>query len=125
MLKAVYRRGAGAFSTSHRPNMTRQQWAMARVNSFLSRGHSQDNDLRKSDEQSLHDEEILQEFLDVVEKSFEEFEDIEKGTTSQVTRDDKGNLIYRGIKFAGYGKPRKSDNPKKDRMVLSSLNVGL
>ena len=35
MLKAVYRRGAGAFSTSHRPGMTRQQWAMARVNSFL------------------------------------------------------------------------------------------
>lgn len=35
MLKAVYRRGAGAFSTSHRPGMTRQQWAMARVNAFL------------------------------------------------------------------------------------------
>jgi len=35
MLKAVYRRGAGAFSTSHRPGMSRQQWSMARVNSFL------------------------------------------------------------------------------------------
>tara|TARA_Y100001972_G_scaffold66515_1_gene81111 strand:- start:509 stop:1480 length:972 start_codon:yes stop_codon:yes gene_type:complete len=35
MLKAVYRRGAGAFSTSHRPGMTRGQWAMARVNHFL------------------------------------------------------------------------------------------
>lgn len=34
-LKAVYRRGAGAFSTSHRPGMTRAQWAFARVNSFL------------------------------------------------------------------------------------------
>lgn len=34
-LKAVWRRGAGAFSVSHRPNMTRQQWAMARVNAFL------------------------------------------------------------------------------------------
>lgn len=34
-LKAVYRRGAGAFSTSHRPNMTRGQWAMGRVNAFL------------------------------------------------------------------------------------------
>lgn len=117
-LKAVYRRGAGAFSTSHRPKMTRQQWAMARVNSFLKRGHSQDNDLRKADDSDLLDEEILQDFFDVVQKSFEEKEDIEKGTTSQVTRDEKGNLIYRGIKFAGYGKPRKSDNPKKDRMVL-------
>lgn len=35
MLKAVYRRGAGAFSTSHRPGMNRNQWAMARVNAFL------------------------------------------------------------------------------------------
>ncbi len=34
-LRAVYRRGAGAFSTSHRPNVTRGQWAMARVNAFL------------------------------------------------------------------------------------------
>jgi len=35
MLRSVYRRGAGAFSVSHRPGMTRNQWAMARVNSFL------------------------------------------------------------------------------------------
>lgn len=35
-LKAVYRRGAGAFSTSHRPGMNRNQWAMGRVNAFLS-----------------------------------------------------------------------------------------
>ena len=34
-LKAVYRRGAGAFSKSHRPNKTRHQWALARVNTFL------------------------------------------------------------------------------------------
>lgn len=34
-LKAVYRRGSGAFSTSHRPNIGRAQWAMARVNAFL------------------------------------------------------------------------------------------
>ena len=35
-LKAVFRRGAGAFSTSHRPSVTsRTQWAVARVNAFL------------------------------------------------------------------------------------------
>jgi len=34
-LKKVYRRGAGAFSSSHRPGKTRGQWAMARVNAFL------------------------------------------------------------------------------------------
>tara|TARA_B110000858_G_scaffold94966_1_gene109453 strand:- start:413 stop:1084 length:672 start_codon:yes stop_codon:yes gene_type:complete len=35
MLKKIYRRGAGAFSTSHRPGQTRGSWAMARVNMFL------------------------------------------------------------------------------------------
>ncbi len=34
MLKAVYRRGAGAYSTSARAT-SRNQWAMARVNAFL------------------------------------------------------------------------------------------
>lgn len=35
-LKAVFRRGAGAYSTSHRPSVTsRTQWAVARVNAFL------------------------------------------------------------------------------------------
>ena len=40
-LKAVYRRGAGAYSSSHRPTITggapnsRNAWAMARVNKFL------------------------------------------------------------------------------------------
>ena len=54
MLKAVYRRGAGAFSSSHRPGKTRDQWAMARVNAFLrllrtgrpaNPNYVQDNDL--------------------------------------------------------------------------------
>lgn len=34
-LRAVYRRGSGAFSTSHRPNISRAAWSMARVNAFL------------------------------------------------------------------------------------------
>ena len=51
-LKAVYRRGSGAFSTSHHPKANRHSWSMGRVNSFLRRlkggdGHSQDDDLIK------------------------------------------------------------------------------
>jgi hypothetical protein len=34
-LKKVFRRGAGAFSSSHRPGQSRVSWAMARVNMFL------------------------------------------------------------------------------------------
>lgn len=57
MLKAVYRRGAGAFSTSHRPGMNRNQWAMGRVNAFLkllksgkptNSSYTTDNDLLPS-----------------------------------------------------------------------------
>jgi len=34
-LKKVFRRGAGAFSSSHRPGQSRVSWAMARVNMFI------------------------------------------------------------------------------------------
>jgi len=34
-LLAVYRRGSGAYSTSHRPGVSRAAWSMARVNAYL------------------------------------------------------------------------------------------
>ena len=34
-LKKVYRRGSGAFSSSHTPGQSRAAWSMARVNTFL------------------------------------------------------------------------------------------
>lgn len=60
-LKAVYRRGLGAYSSSHRPTIsggkpnTRNAWAMARVNKFLQKAggnkvkksYVQDDDLLK------------------------------------------------------------------------------
>lgn len=102
-LKAVYRRGAGAFSTSHRPGMTRAQWAMARVNSFLKRvkgsgGHPQDDDLIKASEY------------------FFEY-DIDKATTKDVTRDEAGNLVYRGNKYPGYNKPMKDSGGKQGKVL--------
>jgi len=38
ILEQVYRRGAAAWATGHRPGATREQWAMARVNSFITKG---------------------------------------------------------------------------------------
>ena len=51
-LKKVYRRGSGAFSTSHRPNMSRHGWAMARVNMFMKmvRGGKVKDSYRKADQ---------------------------------------------------------------------------
>ena len=63
-LKAVWRRGAGAFSSSHRPGQSRQSWAMARVNAFLflartgapnKKGYVQDNDLLHRDHPKFSD----------------------------------------------------------------------
>jgi hypothetical protein len=51
-LKKIYRRGAGAFSSSHRPGKSRGQWAMARVNMFLKmvRGGKVKDSYRKADQ---------------------------------------------------------------------------
>ena len=37
-LKKVYNRGMAAWRTGHRPGTTPQQWAMARVNSYIGKG---------------------------------------------------------------------------------------
>lgn len=41
ILKKVYDRGMAAWKSSHRPGTTPQQWAFARVNSFISGGKTQ------------------------------------------------------------------------------------
>lgn len=52
-LKKVYRRGVAAWNSGHRPGTTPQQWGMARVNSYITKGkgtyHGADKDLREDD----------------------------------------------------------------------------
>lgn len=68
-LKKVYRRGLGAFSSSHRPGKSRQQWAMARVNTFLKmmRGEkvkdsykAADGDIAKGNEAFDHNQDYFE-----------------------------------------------------------------
>ena len=51
-LKKVYARGVAAWRTGHRPGTTPQQWGMARVNSYITKGkgtyHGADKDLREA-----------------------------------------------------------------------------
>ena len=56
VLKSVYRRGSGAYSTSHRPGVGRAQWSMARVNAFLylSRAGRPQNPKYITDNDLLH-----------------------------------------------------------------------
>jgi hypothetical protein len=50
-LKKVFRRGAGAFSSSHRPGVSRTAWGLARVNAFLRmvRGEKVKDSYRQAD----------------------------------------------------------------------------
>jgi hypothetical protein len=51
VLRKVYNRGMAAWKTGHRPGTTPQQWGMARVNSYITKGkgtyHGADKDLRE------------------------------------------------------------------------------
>ncbi len=71
-LKAVWRRGAGAFSGSHRPGMSRAQWSMGRVNAFLYKVRNG----RGKDPKYVQDDDLLPKrtkksltFSDVVRKA--------------------------------------------------------
>ena len=77
-LKKVYRRGARAFLSSHRPGKKRGQWAMARVNTFLKMVHggevkesylSADSDIAR-DSEDYYVEEIGSAFIDYNEVEF-------------------------------------------------------
>jgi hypothetical protein len=62
-LKKVYRRGLGAFSSSHRPGQNRNSWAMARVNMFLKMqaGGKVKNSYRAADQDVASGEELYYE----------------------------------------------------------------
>ena len=52
-LRTVYKRGIAAWNSGHRPGTVPQQWAMARVNSYIAKGkgtyHGADKDLHEVD----------------------------------------------------------------------------
>lgn len=133
-VKAVYRRGAGAYSTSHAPKMSRHGWAIARVNAFLyllkngrpkNSGYKQDNDLlpaghpRKSSKAEVSEGAYKYENP----KTGEVFTYTRKGTYKK----DGTNLIYKG-KAAEYqgrkvqlNKPfRTPDGPKKSSVYVKN-----
>jgi len=55
-LRKVYRRGVAAWNSGHRPGTTPQQWGMARVNSYITKGkgtyHGADKDLHEELDES-------------------------------------------------------------------------
>jgi hypothetical protein len=78
-LKKVYRRGSGAFSSSHRPGKSRGQWAMARVNTFLKmvRGGKVKESYRAADGDIARGSEDY--YVEEIGNAFTDFDELEFG----------------------------------------------
>lgn len=60
-LKKVYKRGVAAWNSGHRPGTNPQQWGMARVNSYITKGktyHTADKDLHEAKVNKLSKDDI-------------------------------------------------------------------
>jgi hypothetical protein len=133
MLKAVYRRGAGAFSSSHRPGKTRDQWAMARVNAFLrllrsgrpaNPNYKQDNDLlpakhprSSKDSNSIIASADVLEFLTVELRDEHEYESPEHAILALAELSGQGYEIIPALRAAWLRGIRDNESPF-DRTVL-------
>lgn len=95
-LRTVYKRGVAAWRTGHRPGTTPQQWGMARVNSYITKGkgtyHGADKDLRE--------EEVVIKPAHI--QSFSEFvESLELGFTEEVF------TIVENEEYEDWGEPEE------------------
>ena len=123
MLKAVYRRGSGAYSSSHRPGKTRDQWAMARVNAFLkllrsgspsNPNYKQDNDLlpKAHPKSSKGEAAVIQhELLQVALKSADEYGSPEHAIFSMAEYSGLGYEIIPALRGAWLRGVRDGDVP--------------
>tara|TARA_A100001201_G_scaffold136396_1_gene125414 strand:+ start:13794 stop:14804 length:1011 start_codon:yes stop_codon:yes gene_type:complete len=131
MLKAVYRRGSGAYSTSHAPKMSRHGWAIARVNAFLTllrtgspsnSSYTQDNDLLPKGHPKKSKAKMSKKQKDALDKnkdgkvSKEDFELLRKDKKSDAAE-------YQGRKVK-LGKPFLTPNGPKKRSVYVKNEKG-
>jgi hypothetical protein len=136
MLKAVYRRGSGAFSSSHRPGKTRDQWAMARVNAFLrllrtgrpaNPNYKQDNDLlpakhpRSSKESNsiIASADVL-EFITVELRDEHEYESPEHAILAMAELSGQGYEVIPALRAAWLRGIRDNESPFDRTAVLAA-----
>ena len=132
MLKAVYRRGSGAFSSSHRPGMTRDGWAMARVNAFLkllksgspsNPNYKQDNDLlpKAHPKSSRAEASIMQhELLEIALKSADEYGSPEHAIYSMAEYSGLGYEAIPALRGAWLRGVRDGDIPFERAYALAT-----
>jgi len=134
-LKKIYRRGAGAFSSSHRPGKTRGQWAMARVNMFLKmvRGgkvkksyRAADQDVAKGSEEYYIENEG-EAFIDFANIEFDIAHlDLVKAGANEWEQDDSTeDLEYTEAENKTLNKPfRLKDGKKKYGVYVKKPKTG-
>ena len=134
-LKKIYRRGAGAFSSSHRPGKTRGQWAMARVNMFLKmvRGgkvkksyRAADQDVAKGSEEYYLENEG-EAFIDFANIEFDIAHlDLVKAGANEWEQDDSTeDLEYTEAEKKTLNKPfRLKDGKKKYGVYVKNPKTG-
>ena len=132
MLKAVYRRGSGAFSSSHRPGMTRDGWAMARVNAFLkllrsgspaNPNYKQDNDLlpKAHPKSSKGEASLIQhELLEIALKSADEYGSPEHAIYSMAEYSGLGYEAIPALRGAWLRGVRDGDVPFERAYTLAT-----
>lgn len=145
MALSVYRRGAGAFSRSHAPNMSRGGWGIARVKAFLyllrngrpsNPNYKQDNDLLpKSHPRSKKASSASEDEAFELEFAFEAAEyqgrtvtlnkpfRMPKGNSKKFgvyTKNDKGNVVL--VRFGDPNMEIKRDDPKRRKAFRDRHN---
>jgi hypothetical protein len=130
ILKKVYDRGLAAYKTGHRPGTTSQQWAFARVNSFITKSSGTwgkaDKDLAKQVRgESL---ELKNAWGEITEKSEYQGKSVQlnnptKGDRKKYkvyVRNDKGNVVK--VEFGDPNMEIKRDDPARRKAFRARHN---
>jgi hypothetical protein len=141
ILKKVYDRGMAAWKTGHRPGTTPQQWAMARVNSFITKGKGTwggaDSDLAGKVRKEQFDSSCCSECEHMAEGlEHEDILIIENGEKKNVTlnkpqrggskkfyvyvKNDKGNIVK--VSFGDPNMEIKRDDPARRKSFRARHN---
>lgn len=130
MLLTVYRRGAGAFSRSHAPNMSRGGWGIARVKAFLyllrngrpsNPNYKQDNDLLPKSHPRAEEEVEAAEYRGRTVKLNKPFR-TPKGPKkfAVYTKNEKGTVVI--VRFGDPNMEIKRDDPQRRKNFRSRHN---
>ena len=146
-LKKVYARGIAAWNSGHRPGTTPQQWAHARVNSYITKGkgtyHGADKDLRsegadmpfegpyrkageeRKDQYGNKVKNVAKYLAKKAMKSNEEVEHNNCGTPECCGQCDTSTQIDETAKIVAHLQKRYGDNIRKSHVRSAANDFGV